>query len=100
MLGGSPALVKWGDWVWAAKVRLAYTHPRTGTVTTIDELVRVTDPDGWVLRLGEADVLCWGMLPSGRLRHPVFRRSVVLLATLQRAWALVSESAPAGDPAS
>jgi hypothetical protein len=38
----------------------------------VDELVRVTDPDGWALRLGEADVLCWGILPSGRLRHPVF----------------------------
>jgi hypothetical protein len=34
--------------------------------------VRVTDPDGWKLRLGAADVLCWGVLPSGRLRHPVF----------------------------
>jgi ATP-dependent DNA ligase len=72
VLGGSPVLVKWGDWGWAAKVQLAYTHPRTGALTTIDELVRVTDPDGWKLRLGEADVLCWGILPSGRLRHPVF----------------------------
>jgi hypothetical protein len=53
-------------------VQLAYTHPRTGALTTIDELVRVTDPDGWALRLGEADVLCWGVLRSGRLRHPVF----------------------------
>jgi hypothetical protein len=22
--------VKWHDWGWAARVRLAYTHPRTG----------------------------------------------------------------------
>jgi bifunctional non-homologous end joining protein LigD len=72
VLDGSPALVKWGDRGWAAKVRLAYTHPRTGALTTIDELVRVTDPDGWALRLGQADVLCWGVLPSGRLRQPVF----------------------------
>ena len=72
VLGGSPDLIKWGDWGWAARVQLAYTHPRTGALTTIEELVRVTDPDGWALRLGEADVLCWGVLPSGRLRHPVF----------------------------
>jgi hypothetical protein len=72
ILDGSPALVRWGDWGWAAKVRLAYTHPRTGAFTAIDELVRVTDRDDWALRLGEADVLCFGVLPSGRLRHPVF----------------------------
>ena len=72
VLDGSPGLVRWGDWGWAARVQLAYTHPRTGALTTIEELVRVTDPDGWALRLGEADVLCWGILPSGRLRHPVF----------------------------
>jgi bifunctional non-homologous end joining protein LigD len=72
VLDGSPDLVKWDDWGRAAKVRLAYTHPRTGTPTSVNELVRVTDPEGWTLRLGEADVLCWGVLPSGRLRHPVF----------------------------
>jgi hypothetical protein len=66
VLDGSPTLVKWGDWGRAAKVRLAYTHPRTGTPTSVDELVRVTDPEGWTFRLGEADVLCWGILPSGR----------------------------------
>jgi hypothetical protein len=60
VLGGSPGLIKWGDWGWAARVELAYTHPRTGALMTIEELVRVTDPDGWTLRLGEADVSCWG----------------------------------------
>ena len=42
--------MKWGDWGWAARVQLAYTHPRTDAFTTIEELVRVTDPDGWKLR--------------------------------------------------
>jgi hypothetical protein len=69
---GEPWPNQWGDWGWAARVELAYTHPRTGALTTIEELVRVTDPDGWTLRLGEADVSCWVVLPSGRLRHPVF----------------------------
>ena len=36
----------------------AYTHPRTGARTTIEELVGVTDPKGWALRLDEADVVC------------------------------------------
>jgi hypothetical protein len=27
VLDGSPALVRWGDWGWASKVRLAYTPP-------------------------------------------------------------------------
>ena len=53
-------------------MQLSYAHPRTGVLTTIDELVGVTWPDGWALRLGEANVLCWGILASGRLRHPVF----------------------------
>ena len=43
-----------------ALLPLAYTHPRTGALTTIEELVRVTDPDGWVLRLGEADLSVLG----------------------------------------
>jgi hypothetical protein len=38
---------------------------------TIDELVRVTEPEAWTLRRDAAPVLCWGVLPSGRLRHPV-----------------------------
>jgi ATP-dependent DNA ligase len=72
VLDGEPELVRWGDWGWAARVRLSYTHPRTGIRKTIDELVRVTDPEAWALRRGPAHVLCWGVLPSGRLRHPMF----------------------------
>jgi bifunctional non-homologous end joining protein LigD len=71
---GNPELIRWGDWGWAARLRLTYTHPRNGIRGTIDELVRVPDPDNFELRRGAgADVLCWGILrPSGRLRHPVF----------------------------
>jgi ATP dependent DNA ligase domain len=72
VLSGSPDLVQWGDWGRAAKVRLAYTHPRSGVRTTIDELVRVPDPERWTPRRGAAHVICWGILPSGRLRHPVW----------------------------
>jgi bifunctional non-homologous end joining protein LigD len=71
---GESELVRWGDWARAARLRLTYTHPRSGIRGTIDELVRVPDPDVFELRRGaRADVLCWGILrPSGRLRHPVF----------------------------
>jgi hypothetical protein len=52
----------------------SYTHPRNGICGTIDELVRVPDPEGFELHPGAtAEVRCWGILrPSGRLRHPVF----------------------------
>jgi ATP-dependent DNA ligase len=73
---GEPELVRWGDWGWAARLHLIYTHPRKGIRGKIEELVRVPDPDGFELRRGaHAEVLCWGILrPSGRLRHPVFVR--------------------------
>src|SRR5262245_27513745 len=74
VLEGTPDLVRWGDWGWAARVRLTYTHPRTDVRITIYELVRVPDPETWTLRRAPADVLCWGILPSGRLRHPVWLR--------------------------
>ena len=70
----SPELVRWGDWGRAARLRLTYTHPRSGIRGTIDELVLVPDPDGWTpARCARRDaVLCWGLLrPSGRLRHSV-----------------------------
>jgi ATP-dependent DNA ligase len=72
--GGEPELVRWGDWGRAARLRLTYTHPRSGIRGTIDELVRVPDPDSFELHPGaRAAVLCWGILrPSGSLRHPVF----------------------------
>jgi ATP-dependent DNA ligase len=73
---GDSDLIRWGDCGWAARLRLTYTHPRNGIRGTIDELVRVPDPESFELRHGaRADVLCWGILrPSGRLRHPVFVR--------------------------
>jgi hypothetical protein len=72
---GEPELVRWGHWgLAAARLRLTYTHPRSGIRGTIDELVRVPDPERFELRRRRrAEILCWGILrPSGRLRHPVF----------------------------
>jgi hypothetical protein len=74
VLGGSPA---WLSGATGAGRRACSwpTRTRVLALTTIEELVRVPNPDGWELRLGEADVLCWGVLPSGQLRHPVLCRS-------------------------
>ena len=36
-------------------------------------MVRVPDPEGFRLRPGERGALgCWGFLPNGRLRHPIW----------------------------
>jgi ATP-dependent DNA ligase len=70
---GQVELVQWGDWARAARLSLSYRHPKTGALETIDELVRVPAADAFELRRkARAQVLCWGILPSGRLRHPVF----------------------------
>jgi ATP-dependent DNA ligase len=58
VLDGSPALVKWGEWGNAARVQLAYTHPRTGALTCC----------------------AGGVLPSGRLRHPMFVQQSITAA--------------------
>jgi hypothetical protein len=71
---GESELVRWGEWGRAARLRLTYTHPRSGIRGTIEELVRIPDPEGFEVQRGaRAAGLCWGILrPSGRLRHPVF----------------------------
>jgi ATP dependent DNA ligase-like protein len=70
---GQAELVQWGDWGRAARLRLTYRHPKTSALQTIAELVRVPTSDAFELRRqARARVLCWGILPSGRLRHPVF----------------------------
>ena len=72
VMDASDELVRWGDRGWAARLTVTYTHPRTGMAATIEEIVRVREPKSFAMRRSaEADVLCWGILPSGRLRHPV-----------------------------
>jgi hypothetical protein len=46
-----------------------YTHPRTGTHLEVCQAVRVPPFD---LRIGErVELVCWGVMPSGMLRHPL-----------------------------
>jgi hypothetical protein len=58
--------------------RRTATHPRTGADVEIRQAVRVPRDLPFDLRIGERLALvCWGVMPSGMLRHPV-----LLLATL------------------
>lgn len=65
-------LVAWGDRGQAAALSFRYRHPRTGEVVTVEQAVR--GPGGLAESLpkrGPAKVVCWGVLRSGLLQHPV-----------------------------
>jgi len=64
--------VRLGDWGRAVRLTLTYTHPNTGEVIRIDEIVRMPQPDAFTLHIGASGtVQCWRFLPNGRLRHDV-----------------------------
>ncbi len=70
---GDPELVRWGDWGWAVRLSLRYEHPHTQEHIRIDEIVRVPQPNDFTVRIGASGtVQCWGFLPNGRLRHPMW----------------------------
>ena len=51
-----------------------YTHPRSGADVEIRQAVRGPRNLPFDLRIGERVALvCWGVMPSGMLRHPVLR---------------------------
>jgi hypothetical protein len=73
--GGSDHLIPWGDWGVAVNLELAYSHPRTDAPIAIRQAVRVSREQPFELRTGHsANLLCWGVMPSGMLRHPVLIR--------------------------
>ncbi len=75
--GGSAERIRWGDWGEAVMLAFRYTHPRTGATVRIRQAVRITKEMPLELRVGaRAQVLCWGVMPSGMLRHPLFLRWV------------------------
>jgi hypothetical protein len=52
-----------------------YTHPRTGADVEIRQAVRVPRDRPFDLCVGERlELVCWGVMPSGILRHPVLLR--------------------------
>jgi hypothetical protein len=53
-------------------LELRYTHSRTGADVEIRQAVRVPRDAPFNLRMGEGIALvCWGVMPSGMLRHPL-----------------------------
>ena len=49
-----------------------YAHPRTGADVEIRQAVRVQRDLPFDLRIGKRlELVCWGVMPSGLLRHPV-----------------------------
>jgi bifunctional non-homologous end joining protein LigD len=70
--GGSAERVRWGDWGEAVMLAFRYTHPRTGTDVEIRQAVRVPRDLAFDLRIdNRLELVCWGVMPSGMLRHPV-----------------------------
>lgn len=71
--GGSEERIAWGDWGEAVMLELAYKHPRTGKRAQISQAVRIARDQPFDLQLnGRPSVVCWGVMPSGMLRHPLF----------------------------
>ena len=70
--GGSSERITWGDWGEAVMLAFRYTHLRTGIDVEMRQAVRVPRDLPFDLRIGKRLALvCWGVMASGMLRHPV-----------------------------
>jgi len=71
--GGSGERIAWGDWGEAVLLELVYKHPRTGKLIEIRQAVRIGRQQPFELSVGlRPSLVCWGVMPSGILRHPLF----------------------------
>jgi hypothetical protein len=49
-----------------------YTHPRPRADVAIRQAVRVPRGEPFEVKIGQrVEVVCWGVMPSGMLRHPL-----------------------------
>jgi hypothetical protein len=70
--GGSGERIRWGDGGEAVMLAFRYTHPRTGADVEIRQAVRVPRDLRFVVNMGaRVPLVCWGVMPSGMLRHPL-----------------------------
>ena len=54
-------------------LELTYKHPGTGKRVQIRQAVRIGRQLPFELKVGKrASVVCWGVMPSRMLRHPLF----------------------------
>ena len=71
--GGSADRIAWGDWGEAANIEFSYLHPRSGKPVHVRQAVRIPRDQPFHLTTGRrAALVCWGVMPSGMLRHPLF----------------------------
>ena len=65
--------VAWREWGEAVMLHSEYAHPRTGKRKQIRQAVRIARREPFELKIGaRASLVCWGVIPSGMLRHPLF----------------------------
>ena len=73
--GGSSEPILWGDWGLAVMLEIAYKHPRDGKRIQMRQAVRIRRDEPFTLHAGaRAELVRWGVMPSGMLRHPLFVR--------------------------
>src|SRR5262249_18286024 len=73
--GASSEPIQWDDWGLAVMLDIAYPHPRDGELVEIRQAIRIRRDEQFSLRAGaRAELVCWGVMPSGILRHPSFVR--------------------------
>jgi hypothetical protein len=54
-------------------LEMRYTHPRTRKRIAIRQAVRIGRQEPFELKVRtKASLVCWGVMPSGMLRHPLF----------------------------
>jgi hypothetical protein len=71
-MGGSAERIRWSDLGEAVMLAFRYTHPRTGADVEIRQAVRVPRDLPFDVRIGaRVPLVCWGVMPSGTLRHPL-----------------------------
>jgi ATP dependent DNA ligase domain len=71
--GGSGDRIAWGDWGEAVNLEVVCKHPCTGERMRIRQAVRIARAQPFDLQVGSpASLVCWGVMPSGMLRHPLF----------------------------
>jgi hypothetical protein len=80
IIGGSSERTTWGDLGRGRDAGVPlYTHPRTGAEVEIHQAFSVPRGDPLDFGIGQrAKLICWGVMPSGMLRHPAWWRTLPL----------------------
>src|SRR5687767_9724248 len=69
---GAPTPPSWWQDPGPVTLRNVDRDPRPGEPVTVEQAVRIAKPPEWTPQRGPGEIVCWGVLRSGLLRHPVF----------------------------